>query len=171
MSGRYGNSTSTFTTSKHDLHALPLNPFFSKRNIGDFQSVICEKVELLCKNIAKCKSNGKEFRLNIAFSAFVGDVITQYALGMCYDHLDSPGFTESFHEAFMAVSEFGHVCTSVSMGPSGELIHLMVDLHARLMLTTQFLNALPDAISEMMNPPLHMLLVLQRVNLFHQARC
>lgn len=112
MSGRFGNSTSTFTTSKHDLHALrrgALNPFFSKRNIGEFQSVIREKVELLCKNIAKCKSNGKEFRLNIAFSAFAGDVITQYALGMCYDHLDSPGFTESFHEAFMAVSEFGHV--------------------------------------------------------------
>lgn len=56
------------------------------------------------------------------------------------------------------------------MGPSGELIRLMVGLHARLMLTTQFLNALPDAISEMMNPPLHMLLVLQRVSLSHQAR-
>lgn len=64
---------------------------------------------MLCNNIAKYKSSGKEFRLNMAFSSFAGDVITQYALGICYDHLNVRDFDENFHEAFMAVSEFGHV--------------------------------------------------------------
>lgn len=112
MAGRFGNNSSVFTTAKHDIHSIrrgALNPFFSKRSIVEFQPIICKKVELLCKNIAKYKETGKEFRLNMAFSSFAGDVITQYALGICYDHLDVPDFDVNFHEAFMAVSGFGHV--------------------------------------------------------------
>lgn len=47
--------------------------------------------------------------LSEAFPAFAGDVITEYAFGICYNHLDSPDFSDSFHAAFMAVGEFGHV--------------------------------------------------------------
>ncbi len=47
--------------------------------------------------------------LSNAFPAFAGDIITEYSFGICYDHLDPPDFTESFHAAFAAVAEFGHM--------------------------------------------------------------
>jgi hypothetical protein len=34
-------------------------------------------------------------------------VVCQYAFGYTYDHLQSEGFNEGFHDAFMAASEFG----------------------------------------------------------------
>lgn len=60
-------------------------------------------------NIAKYKSSSKKFRLNMALSLFAGGMITQYTLGICYDYLNMPDFDENFHEAFMAVSEFGDI--------------------------------------------------------------
>jgi len=112
--GRFGNNTSIFTTSNHYLHSLRrsvLNPMFSKRSIVDFQPVIREKLEILCDKIAKyAEGDGKQILcLNYAWSAWAGDLITQYAFGFCYNHLESPGFKESFHEAYMELSGFGHV--------------------------------------------------------------
>jgi hypothetical protein len=110
--GRFGNSGSTFTTSDSALHKLrrsALNRLFSKRSILSFQPVIRDKVEILCKTIAQYKDNGRVLAVNKAFSAFAGDVICEYAFGFCYSHLESPDFEESFHDAFMAMSEFSHV--------------------------------------------------------------
>lgn len=71
--------------------------------------MIREKVELLCKKVAEYKDNGAPVVMSEAFPAFAGDIITEYSFGLCYNHLDSPGFSDSFHAAFMAVGEFGHV--------------------------------------------------------------
>jgi len=111
MSGRFGASTMTFTTSHSELHALrraPLNPMFSKRSIAKFEPMIQEKVELLCKGIAAFQKTGEVLTISDAFSAFAGDVISEYSFGFCYNHLQSPGFRENFHEAFMALSALGH---------------------------------------------------------------
>ena len=75
----------------------------------DFQPVIREKVRILCKKFAQYKDESRILTLNNAFSAFAGDIICEYSFGFCYHHLESPNFEESFHDAFMAVSEFGHV--------------------------------------------------------------
>jgi hypothetical protein len=84
---------------------------FSKRSILDFQSVIREKLEILCDKIAKYAEGDEEqiLCLNYAWSAWAGDLITEYAFGFCYNHLESPGFQESFHEAYMETTAFGHV--------------------------------------------------------------
>jgi cytochrome P450 len=90
MSGWFGNSSSVFTTAKHDVHAIrrgALNPMFSKRSVLEFQPEIRKKVEILCRNIAKYKDTGREVSLGDAFSAFAGDVIAEYMLGMSYNHL------------------------------------------------------------------------------------
>jgi cytochrome P450 len=110
MAGRFGNNSSIFTTSSHDLHRLrraPLNSLFSKRSIVNFQPVIREKIEILMTNIAKFGANGAVVDMKKAWSAFAGDVVCQYAFGYTYDHLQSEGFNEGFHDAFMAASEFG----------------------------------------------------------------
>jgi len=70
-------------------------------------------------------------------------VITEYSFGLSYNHLKSPGCKENFHDAFMAVSEFGHVALQFPV------VH-------------PILNMLPDSINEKMNPRLSKLLKLQR---------
>jgi hypothetical protein len=109
--GRFGNSTSVFTTSGHDIHShcrAPLSPLFSKRAIVNFQPVIREKLGILCKHIARCKESGSVFNVD-AYAAFARDVISKYAFGTGYDHLDLTDFWTSFHDAYMAMSEFSHI--------------------------------------------------------------
>jgi cytochrome P450 len=112
MAGRFGANTMTFTTAKSDLHAIrraPLNPMFSKRSIAKFEPVIEKKVELMCKGIKESYDTGGVLTLSNAFNAYAGDVITEYCFGFCYNHLESAGFKDNFHPAFMAVSAFGHL--------------------------------------------------------------
>jgi hypothetical protein len=82
---------------------------FSKRSIAKFEPVIRDKVELMAKGITKAKNDGDILVLSSAFNAFAGDVITEYCFGFCYNHLESAGFKDNFHPAFMAVSAFGHL--------------------------------------------------------------
>jgi hypothetical protein len=114
--GRFGNNSSIFTTSNHNLHSLrraPLNPMFSKRSIVSFQSVIRNKLSILAQKIAEYKGNnsddGKILNITKAWSALAGDIICEYAFAMCYNHLESPGFNHSFHEAYIGTTKFGHV--------------------------------------------------------------
>jgi hypothetical protein len=69
----------------HGHRRAPLNPMFSKRAIVNFQPVIREKLELLCKYIAKYKDTGSVFNVLDAYVAFAGDVITEYAFGIGYN--------------------------------------------------------------------------------------
>lgn len=113
MEGRFGNPQSLFTTSNDDLHRVrraALNPMFSRRQIQEgFQPGILEKVNKLCSKLAENRVDGHIVLLDRAYSAFSGDVITQFAFAKCYNHLDSPDFKETFYEAFMAASKSGHV--------------------------------------------------------------
>jgi cytochrome P450 len=165
MAGRFGANTMTFTTSKSDLHALrraPLNPMFSKRSIAKFEPVIRDKVELMVKGITDAKNTGEVLVLSNAFSAFAGDVITEYCFGFCYNHLDSPGFKDNFHLAFMAVSAFGHLAMQFPlMHPVSKSDIRRLEVLVKL---SQIMNAFPDSVTEKMTPDLHMLLVLQKVH-------
>ncbi|KIW33393.1 hypothetical protein, variant [Cladophialophora immunda] len=146
MSGRMGSDGMIFTTASADLHKLRrgvLNPFFSKRSIVNYQPFIREKIQRLCTKLEQYKEDGRILAINHAFSALAGDVICQYCFGLCYNHLESPNFEESFHDAFMAVSAFGHTTLQFPW-------------------VTPLLNALPDSIVDKMNPALHMLLVLKK---------
>lgn len=109
---RQNISRSVFATPQHNLHKIrkaPLLPLFSKKRISDFQPVIREKLDILCKKIDQYVADGGHFALNRALIAFSGDVITMYVFGQSYEHLESPGFKETFQEPFMAASESGHV--------------------------------------------------------------
>jgi len=81
--------------------------------------------------------------LSNAFSAYAGDVITEYCFGFCYNHLESLEFKDNFHPAFMAVSAFGHLALQYP------LMH-------------PIMNAFPSSVTEKLTPDLHMLLVLQK---------
>jgi len=82
---------------------------FSKKTVGDFEWYVREQVDYFCARIIEYKTDGRILPINKIWNAFAGDVITQYSFGFSYKHLQSVGFKETFHDAFMAVSEFGHI--------------------------------------------------------------
>jgi hypothetical protein len=171
MAGRFGNNSSIFTTSNHDLHRIrraPLNSLFSKRSIVNFQPVIREKIEILCENIARFGEGGKVVDMKKAWSAFAGDVVCQYAFGYTYNHLQSKNFDEGFHDAFMAASEFGLMAMQLPwLDRVSQLLHFCCFIFQGLLYTddSQLLKTLPDKYIDSMNPALHMLFVLQKVSL------
>jgi Cytochrome P450 len=127
---RFGNEGAIISTTNATVHRRrkgALNPMyapisaansycvavltysrFSRRSILNFQPVIREKAELLCKQIARHKDTGALLVVNEAFPTFSGDIMTEYAFGVCYNHIESPNFSESFHSAYMAVAVLGH---------------------------------------------------------------
>jgi cytochrome P450 len=130
LAGRFGNNSSVFTTSNHELHRIRravLNPLFSRRSILNFQPVIRQKVDLLCEVFAKYKDSGLAFDINKAWSAFAGDIICEYAFGFGYNHLESPDFETSFHACFMALCQFSNLALQFPLFSSVSLSFITPD--------------------------------------------
>ena len=145
MSGRFGNESSIFTTASSELHRTrraALSSFFSKKKITGFEPVIREKLDKLCHKIAQFE--GEVFAINKAWMAFAGDVVMQYAFATSYDHIDTPDFSETFHEPFMAVSQLSHLTLQFPI------------LHP-------LLKALPDWLLVKMDPLFSMFIKIQTV--------
>ena len=83
---------------------------FSKRQVQDgFQPVVWEKANKLCSKVAENGVDDNIVILSRGFSAFSADIITQFAFAKCYNHLESPGFEDTFHESYEATGASSHV--------------------------------------------------------------
>lgn len=85
-----GDQNSIFATSSNDLHRArraPLNPFFSRRNVVQLESLVQEKVSKLCSVVQDGISRGVSTDLHAGFRAISVDVITDYAFDDCWDQL------------------------------------------------------------------------------------
>ena len=153
MSGRLGNADSFLVTPAHDLHRLrrsPLNPFFSKKKVLEFEPIIREKLNNLCSKIAKYEASGREFNLLRAWTAYIGDALTEYCFANSYDHLESPDFAITFHDPMHAACEAGNALLQFPW-------------------IWPVLNNLPDWLVGKLNPPLYKLIMVQRVSLRSKA--
>lgn len=102
------------------------------------------KVDYICGKIPEYKEYDKIVNLTRMWDAYSSDVIMEYAFGYSYDNLKSEDFTDTFHDAFLALSEFGSLgCQFPIMGPTME--------------------ALPDWLVRIMNPAMDKVLTLVRV--------
>lgn len=98
---RLGFTKDTFSTAPHDLHRSrrkALLPSFSLQKIDEFQSVIREKVDLL-RDVISGYKNGQVLHMERMWTALTSDVISRYAFANSMDHVESPGFRESFMES------------------------------------------------------------------------
>lgn len=84
-----------------------MSPMFSIQKISEFQPVIHEKVEKLCRKIEQFQE-GEVVPLSRAWMALTTDIITEYAFARSYDQLDVPEFRKTFHEALVAIYTVGH---------------------------------------------------------------
>jgi hypothetical protein len=112
FSARFGTDETFFTAPSHEYHRVLRNavaPFFSKRKIMDFQPVIRSKLDKLTTKIAEYGTSGGVLPLHRAWTAFSGDIVTEFCFAKAYDHLDSPDFKETFHEGMHAACESSNV--------------------------------------------------------------
>jgi cytochrome P450 len=114
FAGRFGYASDIFSTTHHDLHRMrrkPLNPMFSAKRISQFQPVIREKVTRLCERLAEYQKDGRILPLHLALIATSVDIITDYAFGRAYNHLDSPNFEDSktLHHALTTIYVTGQL--------------------------------------------------------------
>lgn len=109
FSARFGTDDTFFTAPAHEYHRRLRNavaPYFSKRKIMDFQPVIREKLKTLCSRIEnEYAGTDRVLPLHRAWTAYAGDVVTEFCFAKAYGHLDSPDFKETFHEAMHAACE------------------------------------------------------------------
>lgn len=99
------------STIQHDLHRFrrkAISPFFSILKIDQFQNVIREKVDKLSRKLEIYQQTGEVLALDRALMALTTDIITEYAFAKSYDQLDSPGFSDTFHEALLTIYITGH---------------------------------------------------------------
>lgn len=147
FSARFGTDDTFFTAPSHEVHRrlrAAVAPYFSRRKITDFEPTIRAKLRKLCAKIAEYASTGETLRLDRAWTAFTGDIVTEFCFAKAYDHLDSPGFQETFHEAMIAA------CKSSTM--------LMMFPYL-----WRIINILPDWLVIKLNPDMGMHVQVQQV--------
>ncbi|KEF57549.1 uncharacterized protein A1O9_05466 [Exophiala aquamarina CBS 119918] len=111
FSARFGTDESFLTAPSHEYHRVLRNAVapFSKRKIMDFQPVIRSKLDKLVTKIEGYISSGGVLALHRAWTAFSGDVVTEFCFAKAYDHLDSPDFKDAFHGGMHAACESSNV--------------------------------------------------------------
>ena len=99
-------------TVPHDLHRRrrkPLEPFFSKQGIGALEPVLSSLTRRLCDRIDSHKGTSKVIRLNYAFYALTGDVITRISCDEYPNLIEDENFSPSWFAT--PTSDIGQLLT------------------------------------------------------------
>lgn len=121
-----------------------MNQFFSKASVRRVEPIIQKNLDKLLVRLREFQRSSEPIPLNIAFTAFTSDIITEYSFGRSYNYLDSDDFNSAFSELMSGV----HKMTGVLKHVPG-IIPLM--------------EALPNRVTTMLNPARTAFLDLQRV--------
>ncbi|KAF2014472.1 cytochrome P450 [Aaosphaeria arxii CBS 175.79] len=142
---RFGSEHSVLTTVNgafHKRRRAALNPMFSRRSILNFIHILERHIDTFATRINEFEARKEPLNLSHAFPALTGDIIMDYFFGFNYAQLKNPEF-ESFHEAFSKIGATGHLATQFPA-----ILPLM--------------NAIPDSITEWLQPAAKPLLKFKR---------
>jgi hypothetical protein len=107
--GAWGRDTFIFTIVHNDVHRrrrAPFNPFFSRKNVLETESVVQDKVNRLCRRVREAIAADKPINLHAGFRAVSMDVITEYAFDNCGDSLEKDNFGAEWSDS---IREAGHM--------------------------------------------------------------
>lgn len=119
---------------------------FSKRAIDGCEDIVQARSELVDSKLAEYNAQDKPVNFTRMWDAFSCDVIMEYSYGFSYENLESEDFSETFHDAFLGLTEFG--------GLGCQFPFLM-----------NFMQSLPDKLVGILNPP--MARVVELLNVSH----
>lgn len=104
----FGVPDTMLSTLSHDTHRkrrAPIAPYFSQQAIRRFDPVIRSKLEVMCSKFEEYQQSGQPANLDVAFNALTTDIITEYAFGISYGHLEAPGFNPDWLPLLKSASE------------------------------------------------------------------
>jgi len=107
--GAWGRDTFIFTIVHNDVHRrrrAPFNPFFSRKNVLETESVVQDKVNRLCRRVREAIAGDKPINLHAGFRAVSMGVITEYAFDNCGDSLEKDNFGAEWSDS---IREAGHM--------------------------------------------------------------
>lgn len=148
FAARFGSDDTFFNATLHEDHRRlrsAVAPYFSKRKIMDFQPVVQAKLKKLCSKIEDYAATGSVLPLHRAWTAYAGDIITEFCFAKAYDHLESPDFKETFHEPMHAVCQSSTVLMQFPW-------------------LWPIMNSLPDWLVVRLEPTMHMHIQVQQVS-------
>ena len=108
----FGTPNSILATIDHDVHRRRRNAyssFFSKQSIRTYSSVVQTNVDRLTARMSSHASQGAKINLMHAWTAFTGDVVSEYCFPESYDHLSRPDFAPEYYELWMSIVGNSHM--------------------------------------------------------------
>lgn len=114
VSGVVDFAGSHLATTAHELHRKrrkPLDPYFSRSGVTKLEPMVAELCEkLIVERFESFKGTGKPVRLDHAFTAFSGDVISRLCIDDPPSFVDdpefSPGLFELYHNGIVSLPLF-----------------------------------------------------------------
>ncbi|OTA56421.1 cytochrome P450 [Hypoxylon sp. EC38] len=98
--------SSGFATSEHDLHRLrraPLGKFFSKNQIARLEPHIQGLVQRLCDKLLAHAGKNEVVSVQMAYSCFTSDVISEYSFGESFGFLNQESWEPNFRGAIYSL--------------------------------------------------------------------
>ncbi|KIV81137.1 hypothetical protein PV11_08581 [Exophiala sideris] len=142
----FGSSGAAIATASHDVHRMrrgAMNRYFSKESVRRLEPILQRNFEKLLQKLAEYKGSTKPLNVNLPFSAFTSDIITEYCFGKSHNWLDRPGFNEKFIEMMASV-------------------HDMAALAKQVWFIMPLIDMLPDSFAESMDPGMQSFIQFRR---------
>lgn len=108
----FGNSSSVFSTTNHDLHRLrraAVAPFLSTSSVQKLEPLVKSFANKAVLRLRDTRGSGAPTNLIDLYTALTSDIISQYAFGRPFNYLDRPGAAEELHQMWMDTSETAHL--------------------------------------------------------------
>ncbi len=143
----FGGSGASIATVRHDVHRMrrgAMNRYLSKESVRRLEPILQSNLSKLLDKLAEYKGSSKSLNVNLPFSAFTSDIITEYCFGQSHNWLDKPGFNEKFIEMMSSVHEMA--------APAKQFAWLM-----------PLVDMLPDSWAESMDPGMSSFIQFRRV--------
>ena len=80
-----------------------MNQFFSKASVRRVEPIIQKKLEKLLARLRGFQQSGLPININMVYSAFRSDVVTEYSFGRSSNYLDAADFNLAFWELMLGV--------------------------------------------------------------------
>ncbi|KAL9596343.1 MAG: hypothetical protein Q9219_005860 [cf. Caloplaca sp. 3 TL-2023] len=108
----FGTPNSIIATVDHDVHRRRRNAysnFFSKQSIRKYSPVIQSSIDKLCKRLEEHRLEAKKVNLMHAWTAFTGDVVTEYSFPASYGLLDQSDFAPEYYQLWISILSGSHL--------------------------------------------------------------
>ena len=108
----FGTPDSILATIDHDVHRRRRNAystFFSKQSIRKYSHVVQANMDRVLARFEEFRSRGDVINLMHAFTAFTGDVVSEYCFPESYDFLKRSDFAPEYYELWISIVSNSHV--------------------------------------------------------------